>query len=74
MCSPVCESPSKSGSYLDIWFYRKLVCLFVWFLIKNSNTVLCSHLSISEKDEELCNERTLVDIQTWGSHNTIRQF
>ena len=50
MCSPVCESPCKSGSYLNILFTY-------FFSIEISNTVLCSHLCITERDEELCNEK-----------------
>lgn len=55
MCSLVCESPSKSGSYLKMFYLFKV-------FIQISNTLLCSHLSISERDEEQCNERTLFDI------------
>lgn len=59
MCSPVCESPSKSGSYFKYFIYLR-------FLIQHSNTELCSHLSISERDKEMCNEKLL---STYEHHN-----
>lgn len=50
MWSCVCKSPSKFGNYLNVLF-KKI------FVIWNSNTVLCSHLSISIGDEELWIDR-----------------
>lgn len=44
MCSPVCESPSKSGPYLR-WLFQSFIQI--------SNIVLCS---LSQPDGELCNE------------------